>query len=88
MGEAEEDQGRLALQILVGDGLAGLVGELERTADRGRRGHGAQATDRPQHEEQADRQAGGEGGEDHQRAGGLGHDTRRVLVRSRRRCRP
>ncbi len=35
MGVAEEDQGRLALQARVGDGLAILVGELERAADRG-----------------------------------------------------
>ncbi len=47
----------LPCRFLLGDGLAGLVGELERPADRGRRGHGAQAAHRPQHDEQADRQA-------------------------------
>ena len=36
MGEAEEDDGRLALQVLVGDGLAGLIDQLERAADRRR----------------------------------------------------
>ena len=73
MGEAEEDQRRLALQILVGHDLAGLVGELKRTADRGRRGDAAQAAHRPQHQHQPDDQAAGEGCENHQRAGGPVH---------------
>jgi len=34
MGEAEEDQRRASLQVLVGHGLAGLVGQLKRAADR------------------------------------------------------
>ena len=66
MGEAEEDQGRAALEVLVGHGLAGLVGELERTADRGGRGDFLQPAHQPRHQQQPDGEARGKGRDDHQ----------------------
>ena len=39
MGEAEENQGRASLQVFLSYGLAALVGELKRPADRGGRRH-------------------------------------------------
>ncbi len=44
----------LPLETLVGHDLAGLVGELKRTADRGGCRDGAQAAHRPQHQHEAD----------------------------------
>jgi len=62
VGEAEEDQGGTTLQVLFGHTRPGLIGELERAADRGRRGNAAHAAHRPQHHQQPDEQAGGKGG--------------------------
>ncbi len=88
MGEAEKDQRRTALQVLLGHGLAGLVGQLKRPADRGRRGHASQSAQRPQHQHQPDHQASGECGDDDQRAGGpIHHEIPLIQIRSRRRCR-
>ena len=70
MGEAEEDQGRTPLHFLFGHGLAALIGELERSADRGRGGDRPPAAHGPQHHQKTDDQAAGEGRDDHERAGG------------------
>src|SRR3954447_11129691 len=76
MGVAEEDQGRLALEVLVGNGLAVLVGELELAADRGRLRHLADPTHGPEQDQEADDEACGEGGRDHQGTGGGTHAWR------------
>ena len=65
MGEAEEDQGRTALQVLFGNRLAGLVGELERTADRRGCGDFPQVAHQPGHQQKPDGEARGKGRNDH-----------------------
>jgi hypothetical protein len=73
MREAEEDQRRPALKTLFGDDLSGLVGELKRPADRGRRRHAAQSAEQPQHHHQPDHQTGGERCDNDQWPGGPIH---------------
>ena len=73
MGEAEEHQRRAPLQALLGHGLAGLVGELKRAADRGGGGDMPQSAERPQHQHQPDHEAAGKGGDNDQRAGSPVH---------------
>jgi hypothetical protein len=59
MREAEEHQERAALEVLVGDRLAVLVGEAERPADRGgrRANRRAAAPGDQQHHREAQHQA-------------------------------
>ena len=70
---AEHDQRRASDQILLGHGLTALVGQLKRPADGGRRGHIPQSAQRPQHQEQPNDEASGEGANDNQRAFGSIH---------------
>jgi hypothetical protein len=69
----------MALHGFFGDGLTGLVGQLEWPADRSRSRDMAQPAHYPQHQDKPDRKASSERSNNDQRAGGPIHYQTSIL---------